>query len=257
MLWLFLSYFWSAEPSATWDKLQAWAQQLIGAMAIAFFIMARPQTLQPVLFSYSLGAGIAAVQGVSNYLRNPLSRTTFTGAADAADFAAVVLLGSLIAVGLWLTTKSPWMRWYSILCFALCTLAVVLSGTRSAWVAIVITLALVVLPRLGWRQFLSLGVAFGLVGLALFQLPAVNQFLTYRITSAAEDGGAGRTAIWTVGWQIAQQNLIFGHGWAPLPLCSGRGLLPSLTSSPLIPTTSPMAGGPITSTWSLLAKWVL
>jgi len=224
MLWLFLSYFWSAEPSATWDKIQAWAQQLVGALAIAFFIMARPRTIQPVLFSYSLGAGIAAVQGIANYLQNPLSRTTFTGAADAADFAAVVLLGSLVAVGLWLTTKSPWMRWYSIFCFAVCTLAVVLSGTRSAWVAIVVTLALVILPRLGWQRFLTLGLASGLVGLALFQLPAVNQFLTSRITSAAEDGGAGRTAIWTVGWQIAQQNLIFGHGLGTFTVLFGQGV---------------------------------
>lgn len=224
MLWLFLSYFWSADPSATWDKLQVWVQQLAGAMAIAFFIMARPKTLQPVLFSYSLGASIAAAQGISNYLRNPLSRTTFTGAADAADFAAVVLLASLVAVGLWLTTQSPWMRWYSILCFALCTLAVVLSGTRSAWVAIVITLALVVLPRLGWQQLISLVVVVGLVGLALFQLPAVNQFLTSRVTSAAEDGGAGRTAIWTVGWQIAQQSPIFGHGLGTFTVLFGQGI---------------------------------
>lgn len=222
MLWLFLSYFWSADPSATWDKLQVWAQQLAGAMAIAFFIMARPKTLQPVLFSYSLGVSIAAAQGISNYLRNPLSRATLTG--DPAGFAAVVLLGSLVAVGLWLTTKSPWMRWYSILCFALCTLAVVFSGTRSAWVAIVITLALVVLPRLGWQQLISLVVVVGLVGLAPLQLPAVNQFLTSRVTSAAEDGGAGRTAIWTVGWQIAQQNLIFGHGLGTFTVLFGQGV---------------------------------
>jgi O-antigen ligase len=224
LFWACLSYFWSVDPSATWDKLQALAQQLVGALAISFFIMVRPNTLQPMLFFYSLGASIAALQGIFNYLRNPLSRTTFTGAADAADFAAVVLLGSLIAVGLWLTTRSPWMRWYSMFCFALCTLAVVLSGTRSAWVAIVITLALVVLPRLGWRQFLSLGLTFGLVGLALFQLPAVNQFLSSRITSAAEDGGAGRTAIWTVGWHIAQQNLIFGHGLGTFTTLFGQGI---------------------------------
>lgn len=223
MCWACISYFWSADPSATWDKLQALAQQLIGALAIAFFIMVRPQTLQPVLFFYSLGASFAAIQGISNYLRNPLSRTTFAGAADAADFAAVVLLGSLVAVGLWLTTKSVWVRWYSLLCFVVCTLAVVLSGTRSAWVAILITLILVILPRLGWRQFISLGVTFGLVGLALFQLPAVNQFLIARVTSAVEDGGAGRTAIWMVGWHIAQQNLIFGHGLGTFTVLFGLG----------------------------------
>jgi O-antigen ligase len=224
MFWACLSYFWSAEPAATWDKLQALAQQLVGALAIAFFIMARPKTIQPLLFSYSLGASIAAFQGIANYLRNPLSRTTIIGAADAADFAAVVLLGSLVAVGLWLTTKSPWVRWYSLLCFALCAVAVVLSGTRSAWVAILATLALVILPRLGWRRFLSLSVAVGLVGLALFQLPAVNQFLTFRITSATEDGGAGRAAIWTVGWHLAQQNLIFGHGLGTFTVLFGQGV---------------------------------
>jgi len=224
MLWACLSYFWSADPSATWDKLQALAQQLVGALAIAFFIMARPRTLQPVLFFYSLGASIAAVQGVANYLRSPLSRTTFAGAADAADFAAVVLLGSLVAVGLWLTTKSPWMRAYSQLCFAVCALAVVLSGTRSAWVAIVVTLALVILPRLGWQRLLSLSVAVALVGLALYQLPAVNQFLAARVASATEDGGAGRTAIWMVGWHIAQQSPLFGHGLGTFTVLFGQGV---------------------------------
>ncbi|MCX7783843.1 MAG: O-antigen ligase family protein [Meiothermus sp.] len=213
MFWATASYFWSVDPSATWDKLQSLAQHLLGALAIALFIMARPKTLQPLLLSYSLGASIAAIQGISNYLRNPLSRTTFTGAADAADFAAIVLLGSLVAVGLWLSARSSWMRGYSLAVFIVCTLAVVLSGTRSAWVAILVTLALVILPRLGWQRLLPLSLVVFLAMLALYQLPAVNQFLTLRVTSAAEDGGAGRTAIWTVGWHIAQQNLFLGHGF--------------------------------------------
>ncbi|GEM82831.1 hypothetical protein MHY01S_09970 [Meiothermus hypogaeus NBRC 106114] len=223
MFWACASYFWSVDPSATWDKLQALAQHLIGALAIAFFIMARPKTLQPLLFSYSLGALVAAFQGISNYLRNPSSRSSFAGSADAADFAAIVLLGSLVAVGLWLTAKSSWMRWYSLACFAACTLAVVLSGTRSAWVAIIVTLFLVILPRLGWQRMLSISLMLALCFVALYQLPAVNQFLATRVTSATEDGGAGRTAIWTVGWHIAQQNLLIGHGYGTFTSLFGLG----------------------------------
>jgi O-antigen ligase len=90
-------------------------------------------------------------------------------------------------------------------------------------VAILVTLALVILPRLGWQRLLSLGLTLGLVGLALFQLPAVNQFLTTRVTSAAEDGGAGRTAIWTVGWQLAQESPLIGHGLGSFTVLFGLG----------------------------------
>ncbi len=224
MFWATASYFWSVDPSVTWSKLQVLAQHLLGALAIALFIMARPKTLQPLLFSYSLGASIAAFQGISNYLRNPLSRTTFTGAADAADFAAIVLLGSLVAVGLWLSAKSSWLRGYSLLVFMVCTLAVVLSGTRSAWVAILITLALVIVPRLGWQRLLPLSLVILFALGALYQLPAVNQFLATRVTSAAEDGGAGRTAIWMVGWHIAQQSPLLGHGFGTFTTVFGPGV---------------------------------
>ncbi len=213
LFWATLSYFWSSDPSATWTKLQVLLQQIVGALAIALFVYTKPKTLQPLLFSYSLGAIIAASQGIVNYLRNPSSRTTFSGAADAADFAAIVMLGSLVAIGLWLVTKSPALRWYSLICFLVCTLAVVLSGTRSAWVAILLTLALVILPRLGWQRMIGIVFAILLASAALYQLPAVNQFLNSRITSAAEDGGAGRTAIWSVGLQIALESPLFGHGF--------------------------------------------
>ncbi|GIW32261.1 MAG: hypothetical protein KatS3mg071_2435 [Meiothermus sp.] len=224
LFWVFLSYFWSSNPSATWDRIQVLVQQVVGALLIAFFVFSRPKTLVPLMFFYSLGALIAASVGIVNYWQNPLNRTTFAGSADAADFAAVALLGALLGLGLWLVTTRHLLRWYGILCFVICTLGVVLSGTRSAWVAIIATLSFLILPRLGWKRMLLLLLVLGVIVVSLSQLPAVGQFLAYRVDSAGDSGGAGRTAIWLVGFELVERNPFFGNGFGTFVALFDQGV---------------------------------
>jgi O-antigen ligase len=121
-------------------------------------------------------------------------------------FATRLLLPMALAVAGFLVFHSGWKK--MIMLGAACSicLAILLSMSRAAALAVVI-MGLVFLLRLGMtRRVLFLFVAFGTAVLA-----APSMFFS-RFAEAASSGGAGRVDIWKVGLQLLKHYGVFGAG---------------------------------------------
>ena len=106
-----------------------------------------------------------------------------------------------------------------------CTAGIVLSGTRSVWLAATVVIFLLMLPRLGLRRaVVALGVVSVLV-VATLQIPGVGALVAERTGSAASTGGAGRTDIWFVGMEIFGSSPVIGVGYANFPVAFTTAVL--------------------------------
>jgi O-antigen ligase len=102
---------------------------------------------------------------------------------------------------------------------ALSTLAgVVVSGTRGAWVAVAVTVLLVILPQLSPRRRIASIVASAVLILLVYQVPGVPDLFGARVGTAVSSGGAGRTDIWSVAATIYQTAPVLGVGYANFPV---------------------------------------
>ena len=93
-----------------------------------------------------------------------------------------------------------------------------MSGTRGAWLAVVVVVALFVLPQLPGRKRVAAIVAVVVLVVAAYQLPGVADLIAERSGNALSTGGAGRADIWTVAAQIYQSAPVLGVGFANFPI---------------------------------------
>src|SRR5690606_26600333 len=109
-----------------------------------------------------------------------------------------------------LETLRPERAWWKRVALAglvvLIITGMLVSGTRSAWLATLVAVVLLILPRLRLRQYIGLAtICLLLVGITL-STPGIGEFVSQRATSAVETGGAGRLDIWKVGVGMLDQS---------------------------------------------------
>jgi exopolysaccharide production protein ExoQ len=102
----------------------------------------------------------------------------------------------------------------------LTTIGIVISGTRSAWFAVVIVFALFVIPRMERRRRIVAVAVIAAVVLVVIQIPGVAELITERADTAISTGGAGRTDIWTIGLAIFASAPWIGVGLANFPVAN-------------------------------------
>ena len=95
---------------------------------------------------------------------------------------------------------------------------VLVSGTRGAWVAVVVVLLILVLPQLQPRRRIAAVVMALALGVALYQLPGVPDLLAERTGTVVSTGGAGRSDIWSVAGSIYASAPVLGVGYANFPV---------------------------------------
>jgi O-antigen ligase len=101
---------------------------------------------------------------------------------------------------------------------AITAVAVLVSGTRGAWVAVLVVVALLVLPQLPpRRRVVAVALALALA-VGMYQLPGVPDLLAERTGSAVSTGGAGRTDIWSVAARIYATAPVLGVGYSNFPV---------------------------------------
>ncbi len=107
----------------------------------------------------------------------------------------------------------------------LSTIAIVISGTRGAWLSIVVVFVVFVLPRLDpLRRAAAIAIAAALLLITL-QIPGIASFVNSRTDIALSTGGAGRTDLWSVGLTIYSSAPVTGIGLANFPLANTPELL--------------------------------
>ena len=214
-----LSLLWTVGQEATMASLLTLLQLFAITVMIADAVSREPALVRLVLWSYAGAATITSVLAIAAYATNRTALIAGRAGAfaeqDVAQFAALVVPA---LVFLFAQASTGDRRVLAAIGTMLCGMAVLLSGTRSAWLAIVAALVLAVLPRLRPAQIAGLVALVGVVAFAAVQLPGVGDALVGRVGSAATTGGAGRLDIWAVGLAIFNGQPIAGVGYGAFPI---------------------------------------
>jgi O-antigen ligase len=225
--WAVLSMAWAIDPGTTQGQLQTLIQLWIVGFLIADVVIHRPAIVRPLLWAYSASAAATAAIGIAVYLVGGVAavgRTAAIGGQNPAQFATLLLPALIFALHEVLQGRT--VTWAGAVAL-LCTAAIALSGTRSVWLAAIVVIFSLLLPRLGFRRAVLALVVLGVLIAATFQIPGVADLVAERTETAASTGGAGRTDIWSVGIEIIELSPIIGVGYANFPAAFTSALVRS------------------------------
>lgn len=215
--WAALSLGWAIAPADTLARLPVLFLLFATAVVIASAVAERPSIVRPLLWAYSLSAGVTAVLGIAGFVSGNLGvadRSTAFDGQDPAHYAALLLPALVFSLNELFHGR---LLILSGGVAFVCLTGVIVSGTRGAWLSVLVVIALYVFPRLGaLHRVAALALVTGLVVLAL-QLPGVASLVTERTGTALTSGGAGRTDIWLVGLLIYASAPITGVGAGDFP----------------------------------------
>jgi O-antigen ligase len=217
--WVTASLLWS--PVLKWDFYFQGVQLFIATLLITDYLSREPKRINAILNGYSISAVIIALFGIYNFFSGVGDATRFSFESrvsgvegqDVATFAFSLIPAFLTAFHHLVRPKQKKMRWLNVTLMLVFAIAMILSGTRGSWVATIGAIIIVYVPRLKPRHYLTLATTIILGVVVAFQVPVISEFIRYRTSDAVSSGGAGRTAIWFVSWQIYLDHPVIGIGW--------------------------------------------
>lgn len=222
-LWLMLagtSLAWSQVPQV--GQVSSLVQLIVLAFIVAAVTAERPSYVASVLRAYTLSACAIAFVGVYRYLTvvgdtGPLRVSA--GEGQGVEHFAAYLLPAFVA--LLVASLRPTHGFLARILLATLTLSTVMgmlvSGTRSAWLAALVAASFVIVSQMRFRQ-LPLVVGLVAVGIAAVSLtPGVAELVTNRTATAVESGGEGRLDIWNVGIGLVESSPLLGRGYSDYP----------------------------------------
>ncbi len=233
--WCLLSQTWAIQPEQSWLRLESLIQ--LFAMAIlAYNLVGSKKDIYLILGSYFIGALAAAGLGIYNgYLHEFTTRITICNLQDPNYFARLLGIGIIFSGYFLLISKNKVIRLISFIAGLGMLFAVLLSGSRGAWMALffvfVTGLILFRKPAVDFfkktfsgpdlaikvRLLIALGFAILLAFFLVSKLPQVVSVRAQTLFSLSEDRGSGRLDIWTVGLKILKENLALGVGLDNFP----------------------------------------
>ena len=217
VVWACASLLWTAVAATVFDEAFTLVQLFIITILVADLMAHRPETAGPVMWTYVASATITSFIGLYMYAFNhsslPDGRAEAFIGQSAPQFATILLPAAIMLTWRSLHRPALWAMGGALVV----NLAIVLSATRSAWLAIVVAITLGLLPRLETGRRLALILAAIAVALAMLLAPGVGDLLTERLNTAIETGGTGRTAIWAVGLNVVPEHPLIGIGYGAFP----------------------------------------
>ena len=213
LAWALLSAAWAVDPTASVDRLQTLIQMAVIGFLVANVVIEDPTRVRPILWVYSASATATAAIGIVSYLAGGFANDTRLAAIagqNPAQFASLLLPAAIFGLHELLSRRHIAA---SALVVGLCSIGIVLSGTRSVWLAAAVAVLFVLLPQIGRRRAgIALGV-LGVLALVTYQVPGVAGLIAERSTTAVATGGAGRSSIWAVGLEILESSPLIGVGY--------------------------------------------
>ncbi len=218
IFWVSASLLWSIQTNLVgYNQL---LQLFIMAFLIADYVATSPKVVRYIMGYYTASSFFVALIGISNFMRgldaSGFSQSTRTSAIEGqsvAHFAYYMLPAFLYSFqNIFDTDNSKARRFIASIASIVFLIAILMSGTRGSWLAIIGVMLMVYIPRWKLKQQLSfLGILL-ITGIAVMQIPAVVQFVEFRTSNALSSGGAGRTTIWKMGYQTFLSHPIIGAG---------------------------------------------
>ncbi len=170
------------------------------------------------MWAYTLSAAASALIGIAAYLGGQVSdgvRVAALPDQDPAQYAAVLLPALVFSLYELIDGR---LLLLSIPTAAVTMIGILLSGTRGAWLALVIVGLLFILPHLRKRRRVAASAALAGILVVAALIPGVIDYVGERAGTAISSGGSGRTDIWAVGLEIVQSAPVTGVGYANFPV---------------------------------------
>ncbi len=216
--WLTLSAVWSADPGHVYDDAWHWWAVALLFLVVATSVTSR-STARAVCIAFVVGAVGSELLGFVG--GNITSTTTATadalvdearlgGGAGNPNLLATGLVPAIVVVaGLAATTQNRWWRAVAVVTALFLTGGLAATQSRGGILAALATVvaALIFFRR---RRLYVLGTALVVMGMALAWLSA-NPDAWKRISSF-NNGGSGRSDLWTVAWRVFQDHPVVGAG---------------------------------------------
>jgi exopolysaccharide production protein ExoQ len=212
-----VSVLWSIDRSMSVPQVLTLVQLFVISLMVADLITEHPSIARPLALTYAGSATAVGLVGLVVWLT--ARSTLIAGRAEAfegqdpAQFTAILVPAFFILA--WVSIRRP--RPIPILGTVICTLAIIVSGTRSAWIAVALVLLVFLVPKLSRRGIVAFVLAAVAGGALLLILPGVSGLIVDRLDTAVESGGTGRTDIWTIAVHVWQNAPIFGVGYGAFP----------------------------------------
>jgi O-antigen ligase len=194
--WTALSWFWSAEPSATADE--ALRTPIYLAAAVTFVVLAAAGGSLGILLGVSAGTTAIAAYSLVHRLFTPAH-----GQLLAEPLGYANALGALCAIGIVVTaTLGVTRRWpLAIVPIAVLTTALSLTASRGSWLALATGALVAAAAWRGWAGRAMLAVGAGLTAL----------YVSTVFTTLPGDLQA-RGDYWHVAWHVGFQHPLRGLG---------------------------------------------
>ncbi|MHB8458854.1 MAG: O-antigen ligase family protein [Candidatus Limnocylindrales bacterium] len=211
--WAVMSIAWAVDPQLAGAELITFVQLFVIAVLVGDVVLHRPTIVRPLLWTYSLSAALVALIGIEAYATGGIANGDRVAAfqnQDVAQFAAILLPALVFAMHELINLRRILLSGAIAL---VCTIGIILSGTRGAWLGAAIVLVTFILPRVRPAQRAAVIVVPLLMIVIALQLPGVADLVTKRTELAVPTGGAGRTDIWTVGMKIIESSPFVGVGY--------------------------------------------
>ncbi|MGA9800301.1 MAG: O-antigen ligase family protein [Terriglobales bacterium] len=212
IVWYALTYLWAVDPRASMVRLPSAAACLILYLA-ATSLRVRDNEFRGIVVAAILGGCLAGLYSSYEFYHHVGWSGTVRSSLVMGDeainpniFATRLLLPLALSVGAFFSVRKIWLKTIALGCSALLTLAILLTLSRGAALAVLV-MAFVFLLRFGVNaRILAVGALFGGITLTL-----PTEFFT-RFGNAAKTGGAGRLDIWLVGWEMLKHYGLYGAG---------------------------------------------
>ena len=235
--WALFSATWALDASVAWIEVPVLVLLFAVAVMVATVTVDRPTIVRPLLWTYSLAAAATALVGVvlsvlSGGPTGPEDRIAAIQDQNPAYYAAILLPALIFVLSELLNGRHVVLSGSIAL---LCTIAIVVSGTRGAWLSAVVVFILFLLPRLTQTRRIAAILVAAMLVLATLQVPGVATLVGERADLALSSGGSGRTDIWSVGLRIFESSPVQGVGLSNFPVA----FTPDLVRATPVEITNP------------------
>jgi exopolysaccharide production protein ExoQ len=213
--WMLVSCLWAVDTGAAFQAWISLAQLFAITVLISSMVSEHPALIRTALWGYGISATGTAVIAGFQYLQGAavFGRATAFADQDPALFASLVLPAAIFLMAeVQSRATGILVRAVAVACLTICVVALALSGTRSAWVGIVVATGVWLIIQRDPRQILAIAALSSGVAVLVASVPGIGDFLFGRIGLSLATGGSGRTDIWIVGLSILASAPLLGVG---------------------------------------------
>lgn len=219
LMWGLISVFWAQEQAEALGRVMTLAQ-LIVFFCLLQVMVTDDRRLRILITAYFVASVFFALLATGTAISADLRRAILAEKQNPNVLARALGIGLLMVP--YLLRQLKLARWRIVTVSGACVLAlaILLTGSRGAWVGLVSAFSFTWLLSGGKlvKTHSMIVIAIAIIGgiAWLYHIRVIDEWMMRRILTLpsieATRGGAGRTNIWIVGWEIVKSNPLTGVG---------------------------------------------